>query len=176
MVLFAARDTLLVPSRTGLALIFVLLAREMTRITKIVGRDSIKGALISDLKNLPPSTTNFTMTLKNKHRDIPLELPKDDQVLLLQGFNDVLSPKRHDGKRFSSANENLKNGSPDQNSRCRTCAQECYSPFNYANKYRHILGFTSPPTRHHSFLYYNINSIARACFIFLLSTLMTSPN
>ena len=46
--------------------------------------------------------------------DIPLELAKDDQVLLLQGFNDVLEPKRDVGKRFSSATENLKNRSPDQ--------------------------------------------------------------
>ena len=68
---------------------------------------------------------NFTKI----YTDIPLELPKADQVLLLQGFNDVLSPKRDDGKRFSSTSENLKNGSPDQKSRCRTCAQACYSPF-----------------------------------------------
>ena len=39
--------------------------------------------------NLPPWTSNFTITLKNICTDIPLELPKDDQVLLLQGFNDV---------------------------------------------------------------------------------------
>ena len=37
---------------------------------------------------------------KNIYTDIPLELPKDDQVFLFQGFNDVLSPKRDGGKRF----------------------------------------------------------------------------
>ena len=51
--------------------------------------------------------SNFTI-----YTDIPLELPKDDQVHLLQDFNDVLSPKRDDGKRFSSTSENLKNSSP----------------------------------------------------------------
>ena len=55
----------------------------------------------------------FYYNFKIIYTDIPLELPKDDQVLLLQGFNDVLSPKRDDGKRFSSTSENLKNGSPD---------------------------------------------------------------
>ena len=37
---------------------------------------------------------------KTIYTDIPLELPKDDQVLLFQGFNDVLLPKRDDEKRF----------------------------------------------------------------------------
>jgi len=83
----------------------------------------------------PPYETSrvdiqFYHNFKIIYTDIPLELPKDDQVLLLQGFNDVLSPKRDDGKRFSTTSENLKNGSPDQKSRCRTCAQACYSPFN----------------------------------------------
>ena len=71
----------------------------------------------------------FYYNFKKIYTDIPLELPKDDQVLLLQGFNDVLSPKRDDGKRFSSTSENLKFGSPDQKSRRCTCAQACYSPF-----------------------------------------------
>ena len=62
----------------------------------------------------------FYYNFKKIYTDIPLELPKDDQVLLLQGFNGALSPKRDDGKRFSSTSENLKNGSPDQKSRCRT--------------------------------------------------------
>ena len=82
--------------------------------------------------NLPASISNFTITLKKTYTEISLELPKDDQVLLLQGFNDVLSPRREDGKRFSSTSENLKFGSPDQKSRRCTCAQACYSPFlNY---------------------------------------------
>ena len=71
----------------------------------------------------------FCYNFKKVHSAIPLEFPKDDQVLLFQGFNDVLQSKRDDGKRFSSTSENLKNGSPDQNSRCRTCAQGCYRPF-----------------------------------------------
>ena len=58
----------------------------------------------------------FYHNFKKIYTDIPLELPKDDQVHLLQDFNDVLSPKRDDGKRFSSTSENLKNGSPDQKS------------------------------------------------------------
>ena len=77
----------------------------------------------------------FYYNFKQIYTDIRLELPKDDQVLLLQGFNDVLSPKRDDGKRFSSTSENLKNGSPDQKSRCRTCAQACYSPFKYSSRF-----------------------------------------
>ena len=40
--------------------------------------------------NLPASTSNFTITLKKIYTDIQLELPKDDQLRLLQGFNDVL--------------------------------------------------------------------------------------
>jgi len=82
--------------------------------------------------NLPALTSNFTVTLK-KYTQMMLELPKSDQVLLLEGFNDVLSLKRDDGKRFSSTSENLKNGSPDQKSRCCTRAQACYSPFNCGN-------------------------------------------
>ena len=39
----------------------------------------------------------FYYNSKKVYTDIPLELPKDDQGLLLQGFNDVLSPKRDDG-------------------------------------------------------------------------------
>ena len=77
----------------------------------------------------------FYYNFKKIYTDIPLELPKDDQVLLLQGFNDVLSPKWDDGKRFSSTSENLKNGSPDQKSRCRTCAQACYGPFKYSSRF-----------------------------------------
>lgn len=34
--------------------------------------------------------------------------------------------------------ENLKNGSPDQKSRCRTCTQACNSPFNYV--VMHLMG------------------------------------
>ena len=56
----------------------------------------------------------FYYNFKKIYTDIPLELPKDDQLLLLQGFNYVLSPKRDDGKRFSSTSENLKNGSPPE--------------------------------------------------------------
>ena len=82
--------------------------------------------------NLPALTSNFTVTLK-KYTQMMLELPKGDQVLLLEGFNDVLSLKRDDGKRFSSTIENLKNGSPDQKSRCCTHAQACYSPFHCGN-------------------------------------------
>ena len=39
--------------------------------------------------NLSASTSNFT-NFKKIYTDIPLELPKDDQELILQGFNDVL--------------------------------------------------------------------------------------
>ena len=92
----------------------------------------------SHFVNLPtyePSGADiqFYYNFKRIHTDIPLELPKDDQVLLFQGFNDVLSPKRDDGKRFSSLSENLKNGSLDQKSRCCTCAQACYSPFKVSD-------------------------------------------
>ena len=89
----------------------------------------------------------FYCNFKKVYTDISLELPKDDQVLLLQGFNDVLSPKRDDGKRFSSTSEDLKNGSPDQKSRFRTCAQAVYSSFsrtdhkasaNARNKMQHV--------------------------------------
>ena len=82
----------------------------------------------------------FYYNFKKIYTDIPLELPKDDQVLLLQGFNDVLSPKRDDGKRFSSTSENLKNGSPDQKSRFRTCAQACYSSFNRTDRIPDVAG------------------------------------
>ena len=51
----------------------------------------------------------FYYNFKKIYTDIPLKLPKDDQVHLLQDFNDVLSPKRDDRKRFSSTSENLKN-------------------------------------------------------------------
>ena len=78
----------------------------------------------------------FYYEVKKIYTDIPLELPKDDQVLLLQGFNDVLYLKRSDGKRFSSATENLKNNSSDQKSRCRTCAQACYSPLKQRERRR----------------------------------------
>ena len=81
--------------------------------------------------NLPASTSNFTITLKKIYTEIPLEMSKDDQILFLQGFNDVLPSKRDDGKRFSSTSETLKNGSPDQKSRSRTCAQACYSPLSF---------------------------------------------
>ena len=78
----------------------------------------------------------FYYEVKKIYTDIRLELPKDDQVLLLQGFNDVLYLKRSDGKRFSSATENLKNNSSDQKSRCRTCAQACYSPLKQRERRR----------------------------------------
>ena len=43
----------------------------------------------------------------------------------------VASLRRHIlSSLFSSTSENLKNSSPDQKSRCRTCAQACYRPFN----------------------------------------------
>ena len=72
----------------------------------------------------------FYYNFKKIYTDIPLELPKDDQVLLLHSFNDVLSLKRDDGKGLSSTSENLKKkSSPDQKSRCRTCVQACHSPF-----------------------------------------------
>ena len=50
----------------------------------------------------PRVDIQFYYNFKIIYTDIPPELPKDDQVLLLQGFNDVLSPKRDDGKKFSS--------------------------------------------------------------------------
>ena len=83
----------------------------------------------SHFVNLPtyePSLVDiqFYYNFKTIYTDIPLELPKDDQVLLFQGFDDVLSPKRDDGKRFRNQ---------DQKSRCRTCAQACYSPFKLSD-------------------------------------------
>ena len=85
----------------------------------------------SHLPTYEPSLVDiqFYYNFKKIYTDIPLELLKDDQVLLFQGFIDVLSPKRDDGKRFSSSSENLKNVSTAKKSRCRTCAQACYSPF-----------------------------------------------
>ena len=82
----------------------------------------------------------FYYNFKIIYTDIPLELPKDDQVLLLQGFNDVLSPKGDDEKRFSSTSKNLKNGSPNQKSRCRTYAEVCYSPFNLPRSAKNQFG------------------------------------
>ena len=84
--------------------------------------------LVNLSTNLPASTSNFTITLKKYTQIYRYNCPST-QILLLQGFKDVLSPKRDDGKRISSTSENLKNGSPDQKSRCHTCAQGCYSPF-----------------------------------------------
>jgi len=113
--------------------------------------------------NLPASTSNFTITYTQKiYTDIPLELPKDDQVLLLQGFNDVLYLKRNDGKRFSSATENLKNNSSDQKSRCRTCAKACYSPLKQRERRRERHKFAYQVGKNNSFA-----RLARAFFTFV---------
>ena len=54
MVLFTALDTLLAPSRAGLALTFVPPAAETTRITKLICRDSYYISIISyDGGNIP---------------------------------------------------------------------------------------------------------------------------
>ena len=56
------------------------------------------GLFLSSFGYKPASRRKqFNYNFKKIYTDIPLELPKDDQGLLLQGFNDVLSPKRDDG-------------------------------------------------------------------------------
>ena len=108
--------------------------------------------------------SQFCYNFKKIYTDIPLELPKDDQGLLLQGFNDVLSPKRDDGKEEIFFHER-KLGSPDQKSRCRTCAQACYSPFkaSKSNKtFRPFLRLYKPPKRCHK----NIFSLLKMSSVF----------
>ena len=91
----------------------------------------------------------FYCNFNKIYTDIPLEFPTDHQLLLLQGFKDVLSPTRDDGKRFSSTSENLKNVSPDQKSRF-----PCDSPFkrwiNFINSnFSPFLGIISSPYSKH---------------------------
>ena len=115
----------------------------------------------------------FYYNFKKIYLDVPLELPKDDQVLLFQGFNDVLSPKRDDGKRLSSSSENLKNGSPDQKSRCRTCAQACYSPFKLSDYHSRTQSCDPLVQRHGSRALEGTNW--RVCFDWLMTYKRIKP-
>ena len=49
-----------------------------------------KAAFVSSRLLHLPVDIQFYYDFKKIYTDIPLELPKDDQVLFLQGFNDVL--------------------------------------------------------------------------------------
>ena len=80
--------------------------------------------------NLPASTSNLIITLKKYTQIYRWNCPK----MIKDSFYKVSTMFSHRNgtmelKRFFSTSENLKNGSPDQKSRCRTCAQACYSPF-----------------------------------------------
>ena len=54
---------------------------------------------------------------------------KMDQIALEYWYNSFLGRLRVDGRGFFYQKPILKKRSPDQKSRCRTCAEACHSPF-----------------------------------------------
>ena len=77
-----------------------------------------------------PTQTNFTMSLKNIGTDIPARIAQRWSSTPFTMFRRCSLTETRRWKEITGATKNLKNGSPDQKSRCRTCAQACYCPLN----------------------------------------------
>ena len=74
-------------------------------------------------------TSNFLDNVSTKIQYVAFQTSKMDQIALEYWYNSFLGRPRVDGRGFFYQKPILKKRSPDQKSRCRTCAEACHSPF-----------------------------------------------
>ena len=73
----------------------------------------------------------FSTKLAQKIQNMAFKTPKMNKISLEYLYNSFLGRLRVDGRGFFHQKPILKKGSPDQRSRCRTCAEACHGPFKY---------------------------------------------
>ena len=75
-------------------------------------------------------TSNFLDNACTKIQNVAFKTSKMDQIALEYWYYGFLGRLRVDGRGFLHQKPILKKRSPEQKSRCRTCAEACHSPFN----------------------------------------------
>ena len=80
--------------------------------------------------NFSSITSNFLDIACTKIQNMAFKTSKMDQIALEYWYNSFLGRLRVDGRGFLHQKPTLKKRSPEQKSRCRTCAETCHSPFN----------------------------------------------
>ena len=76
-------------------------------------------------------TSNFFAKACTKIQNKAFKTSKMNKIYLEYLYNSFLGRLRVDGRGFFHQKPILKKGSPDQRSRCRTCAEACHGPFKY---------------------------------------------
>ena len=76
-------------------------------------------------------TSNFFDKACTEIQNMAFKTSKMNKISLEYLYNSFLGRLRVDGRGFFHQKPILKKGSPDQRSRCRTCAEACHSPFKY---------------------------------------------
>ena len=74
-------------------------------------------------------TSNFLDNACTKIQNMAFETSKLDQIALEYWYYAFLGSLRVAGRGFLHQKPILKKRSPEQKSRCRTCAEACHSPF-----------------------------------------------
>ena len=75
-------------------------------------------------------TSNFLNNACTKIQNMAFKTSEMDQIALEYWYYGFLGRLRVDGSGFLHQKPILKKRSPEQNSRCCTCAEACHSPFN----------------------------------------------
>ena len=75
-------------------------------------------------------TSNFLDNACTKIQNMAFKTSKMDQIAIEYWYYGFLGRLRFDGRGFLHQKPILKKRSPEQKSRCCTCAEACHSPFN----------------------------------------------
>ena len=76
-------------------------------------------------------TLNFLDNAFTKIKNMAFKTSKMDQIALEYWYYGFLGRLRVDGRGFLHQKPILKKRSPEQKSRCRTCAEACHSPLKF---------------------------------------------
>ena len=88
-------------------------------------------------------TSNFLDNACTKIQNMAFETSKLDQIALEYWYYDFLGSLKVAGRGFLHQKPILKKRSPEQKSRCRTCAEACHSPFKLDCKTVGIFAYSS---------------------------------
>ena len=92
-------------------------------------------------------TSNFLDNACTKIQNMAFETSKLDQIALEYWYYAFLGSLRVAGRGFLHQKPILKKRSPEQKSRCRTCAEACHSPFKLDCKTVGIFAHSSTRAR-----------------------------
>ena len=95
----------------------------------------------------PQMTSNFLDNACTKIQNMAFKTSQMDQIALEYWYYGFLGRLRVDGRGFLHQKPFLEKRSPQQKSRCRTCAEACHNPFNLDCKTVRIFAFSSTRAR-----------------------------